>query len=124
MDPEKSFLSKSRGNLISALTVLRHLRLFLDTFLIHSTSYWAPLFICVANIRLLYLPLSLLRLMSGYVFKFWSCLSPGDIGTLNTSHEMIKLMPKLSPQDVADAVLYAISTPENVLVSLNFYNRL
>jgi NADP-dependent 3-hydroxy acid dehydrogenase YdfG len=29
---------------------------------------------------------------------------------------MIKLMPKLKPQDVADAVLYAISTPENVLV--------
>lgn len=40
----------------------------------------------------------------------------GDIGTLNTSHDMIKLMPKLKPQDVADAVLYAISTPENVLV--------
>lgn len=40
----------------------------------------------------------------------------GDIGTLNTSHDMIKLMPKLKPQDVADAVLYAISTPENVLI--------
>ena len=40
----------------------------------------------------------------------------GDIGTLNTSHEMIKMMPKLTPQDVADAVIYAISTPENVLV--------
>lgn len=30
---------------------------------------------------------------------------------------MIKLMPKLNPTDVADAVLYAISTPESVLVS-------
>jgi NADP-dependent 3-hydroxy acid dehydrogenase YdfG len=30
---------------------------------------------------------------------------------------MIKLMPKLSPTDVADAVIYAISTPDNVLVS-------
>lgn len=43
-------------------------------------------------------------------------LSLGDIGTLNTSHDMIKMMPKLTPQDVADAVIYAISTPENVLV--------
>jgi hypothetical protein len=42
--------------------------------------------------------------------------STGDVGTLNTSHDMIKLMPKLNPTDVADAVLYAISTPENVLV--------
>jgi hypothetical protein len=40
----------------------------------------------------------------------------GDIGTLNTSHDMIKLMPKLKPQDVAEAVIFAISTPENVLV--------
>jgi len=29
---------------------------------------------------------------------------------------MIKLMLKLKPQDVADAVLYVISTPENVLI--------
>ncbi|CAO1443037.1 unnamed protein product [Diamesa serratosioi] len=43
-------------------------------------------------------------------------LVEGDIGTLNTSHEMIKLMPKLNPQDVADAVIFAISTPENVLI--------
>jgi len=43
-------------------------------------------------------------------------LVEGDIGTLNTSHEMIKMMPKLTPQDVADAVIYAISTPENVLI--------
>lgn len=31
---------------------------------------------------------------------------------------MIKLMPRLNPEDVADAVIFAISTPENVLVSL------
>jgi hypothetical protein len=45
--------------------------------------------------------------------------STGDIGTLNTSHDMIKLMPKLNAQDVADAVLYVISTPENVLVMIH-----
>jgi hypothetical protein len=52
-----------------------------------------------------------------------SFLFQGDIGSstgmglgLNTSHEMIKIMPKLAPQDVCDAVIYAISTPENVLV--------
>lgn len=33
---------------------------------------------------------------------------------------MIKMMPKLSPQDVCDAVIYAISTPENVLVIIHF----
>lgn len=68
--------------------------------------------------------ISILKILN--YFKFlnpWILLQPyfltiflGDIGTLNTSHDMIKLMPKLKPQDVADAVLYAISTPENVLI--------
>lgn len=48
-----------------------------------------------------------------------SCVSPGLVendGLAQSEHELLKLMPKLKPEDVSKAVLYAISVPENVNV--------
>jgi NADP+-dependent farnesol dehydrogenase len=49
-----------------------------------------------------------------------SSISPGlvdsDIATTGTSHSLIKCMPKLKPSDVSQAVMYAISVPDHVLV--------
>ncbi|XP_040167104.1 farnesol dehydrogenase-like isoform X1 [Anopheles arabiensis] len=45
-------------------------------------------------------------------------LVEGDILSTNTSkdNEIVNYMPKLKPEDVAEAVLYAITTPENVQI--------
>lgn len=42
-----------------------------------------------------------------------------------TTHEtddnaLVKYMPRLKPEDVAKALIFAITTPQNVLVSCNF----
>lgn len=44
----------------------------------------------------------------------------GDIVANHTAgdNDLVKYMPKLKPEDVADAVLYAITTPDNVQVSI------
>lgn len=50
-------------------------------------------------------------------------ISPGlvenDILTTHESdnNELVKYMPRLKPEDVAKAVIFAITTPQNVLVS-------
>jgi NADP+-dependent farnesol dehydrogenase len=50
---------------------------------------------------------------------YFQSISPGltnqDI-LADTDSDLIKLMPRLEPQDVSDAVMFAISTPENVNV--------
>lgn len=117
------FFIKIARNLILNLTALRHRRLFLDTFLFHSTLASEPWSL---SSRLSVSRRPEIFSTNCHWRRYWSdfaqqnlsieFLLPGDIGTLNTSHDMIKCMPKLSPRDVADAVIYAISTPENVLV--------
>lgn len=51
-------------------------------------------------------------------------LSPGlvknDIITYKSTHDIIKLMPHLDPVHVANALMYIITTPDNVLVSFFF----
>lgn len=52
-------------------------------------------------------------------------ISPGlvenDILTTHGSDdsELVKYMPRLKPEDVAQAVIFAITTPQHVLVSLS-----
>jgi NADP+-dependent farnesol dehydrogenase len=48
-----------------------------------------------------------------------SCVTPGLVegdGLATSPHELLKLMPKLKPEHVSQAVLYAISVPDNVVV--------
>lgn len=48
-------------------------------------------------------------------------LSPGlvenDILTAGSDNDLVNLMPRLAGSQVAKALMFAISTPENVLVS-------
>lgn len=52
-------------------------------------------------------------------------ISPGLVeNDILTTHgtddsELVKYMPRLKPEDVAQAVIFAITTPQHVLVSLS-----
>lgn len=54
------------------------------------------------------------------LFFFEQSISPGlveqDIVTCCTDNELVQLMPKLKPEDVANALLYVITLPDHVQV--------
>lgn len=58
--------------------------------------------------------------MDLYETLFFQSISPGlvdtELLTKATDHEMVKFMPKLQPEDVADALKYIITRPQNVNV--------
>uniref|UniRef100_T1GED8 Uncharacterized protein n=1 Tax=Megaselia scalaris TaxID=36166 RepID=T1GED8_MEGSC len=43
-------------------------------------------------------------------------ISPGNVGTEFLTEDMRKTMPMLHPDDVADAIMYALSTPKHVQI--------
>lgn len=57
--------------------------------------------------------------------KYFQSISPGLVESDNivsgSDNEILKFMPRLKPEDVAKAVLFAISTPDHVQVFITIY---
>lgn len=66
-----------------------------------------------------------MNLISSYLVIPFQSISPGLVDTdivSNSDNDIINYMPRLKPQDVSRAVLFAITNPENVQVRTNSNN--